>query len=370
MIDLDFSRAVDAIYEAALEPALWPRALQAVADYFQVTGALLVWRRESGRCGSVASPGLAEAQLEYDAHWQHLDVRSDRAFLHGYVSGQEGVTDLDLFSVDELETFPIYAQFFARHGIYWCAGVFLSPDQDVQAALTVQREKAKTPFAREEVQKLNLLARHVERSLKLSIRLFDAENCNQGMREVLSRLGIGVFALDDDLRVIFANPASRNGFDVLLEARDGAEPALTAPARRKIQRALARAEPGEARQPANIVIERGENRSPLNLYVLPVPGNSAASHDMLARARAIVLMIDSGADAAPDPALVRDILGLTLGEARVAALVGSGIAPKAAAERLGIAESTARTVLKRVFAKAGVSRQSELVALFSKRLLR
>ena len=67
---------------------------------------------------------------------------------------------------------------------------------------------------------------------------------------------------------------------------------------------------------------------------------------------------------------VRDILGLTLGEARVAALVGSGVAPKEAAERLGIAESTARTVLKRVFAKAGVSRQSELVALFAKRALR
>ena len=91
---------------------------------------------------------------------------------------------------------------------------------------------------------------------------------------------------------------------------------------------------------------------------------------MLARARGLVLLVDACAGGAPDPALVRDILGLTLGEARVAALVGSGLAPRAAAEKLGIAESTARTVLKRVFAKAGVSRQSELVALFGKRSLR
>ncbi|WP_294540579.1 helix-turn-helix transcriptional regulator [uncultured Rhodoblastus sp.] len=368
MIDLDFSLAVDQIYEAALAPARWPMALQAVANCFRDTGALLVWRRENGRYGSVVSPALAEAQSEYDALWQHLDVRSARGFEHGYLSDREGVTDLDLFSVEELETLPIYTQFFARHGVYWCAAVFLSPEQDVQAVLSVQRDKARAPYAGEEVHKVSLLARHVERSLKLSIRLFDAENCNLGMREVLSRLGIGVFALDNDLRVIFANPASRTGFEVLSGA--GEAVGLTAPVRRKIARALARSERADSREPVNVVVERGLNRPPLTLYVLPVTEGAAATHDMLAQARAIVLMIDSSGDAAPDPALVRDILGLTLGEARVAALVGSGLAPKAAAEKLGIAESTARTVLKRVFAKAGVSRQSELVALFGKRSLR
>ena len=71
-----------------------------------------------------------------------------------------------------------------------------------------------------------------------------------------------------------------------------------------------------------------------------------------------------------DQLLVRDVLGLTLGEARVAALVGSGLAPREASERLGITEETARSVLKRVFSKTGVSRQSELVLLLSKLVIR
>ena len=54
----------------------------------------------------------------------------------------------------------------------------------------------------------------------------------------------------------------------------------------------------------------------------------------------------------------------------MAALVGSGLAPREAAEKLGITEETARTVLKRVFSKTGVSRQSELVALLTKLALR
>jgi DNA-binding CsgD family transcriptional regulator len=40
--------------------------------------------------------------------------------------------------------------------------------------------------------------------------------------------------------------------------------------------------------------------------------------------------------------------------------------PREAAARLGIAEESARTVLKRVFAKIGMSRQSELPALLSR----
>jgi DNA-binding CsgD family transcriptional regulator len=83
-----------------------------------------------------------------------------------------------------------------------------------------------------------------------------------------------------------------------------------------------------------------------------------------------VLAIQPEADGPADPAQVRDLLGLTLGEARVAALVGSGLAPREAAARLGIGEETARTALKRVFSKVGVSRQSELTALLTKLVLR
>jgi DNA-binding CsgD family transcriptional regulator len=54
----------------------------------------------------------------------------------------------------------------------------------------------------------------------------------------------------------------------------------------------------------------------------------------------------------------------------MAALVGTGLSPRESAEKLVITEETARMVLKRVFSKTGVSRQSELVALLTKLVLR
>ena len=39
-------------------------------------------------------------------------------------------------------------------------------------------------------------------------------------------------------------------------------------------------------------------------------------------------------------------------------------------ERLGIAEETARSVVKRVFSKVGVSRESELAAMMARLVIR
>jgi DNA-binding CsgD family transcriptional regulator len=47
-----------------------------------------------------------------------------------------------------------------------------------------------------------------------------------------------------------------------------------------------------------------------------------------------------------------------------------GLAPREASERLGITEETARTTLKRVFQKTGVTRQSELSALLARMAIR
>jgi DNA-binding CsgD family transcriptional regulator len=53
-------------------------------------------------------------------------------------------------------------------------------------------------------------------------------------------------------------------------------------------------------------------------------------------------------------------------EAKLAALIASGISLEAAAERLGVARDTARNQLKAVFTKTDTHRQAELVALLAR----
>jgi DNA-binding CsgD family transcriptional regulator len=76
----------------------------------------------------------------------------------------------------------------------------------------------------------------------------------------------------------------------------------------------------------------------------------------------IVLTVDD-----PESAIDRNIArvgeacGLTPTEERMLALIAKGLDTISAARRLGIAPTTARTHLQRLFAKTGTARQSELV---------
>jgi DNA-binding CsgD family transcriptional regulator len=96
------------------------------------------------------------------------------------------------------------------------------------------------------------------------------------------------------------------------------------------------------------------------VHVLPVSG---AASDVFALARTIIVVTPVVPRDVPAAKVIQGLFDLTPGEAKIAALIGAGDQPREAAAQLGIAEETARSFLKRVFAKTGVRRQAELVAL-------
>lgn len=108
---------------------------------------------------------------------------------------------------------------------------------------------------------------------------------------------------------------------------------------------------------------RREGSRPVLITVLPIDG--AASGPFFG-ARVLLTFSDLAAQPAPPASLLTQVFGLTQAEARLAALIATGVSPEGAAERLGIAAETARNHLKAVFAKTDTHRQSELVALLSR----
>lgn len=81
---------------------------------------------------------------------------------------------------------------------------------------------------------------------------------------------------------------------------------------------------------------------------------------------AMVLLTDPRASGPTEPEPLLRLMGLTPAEAALANLIGQGIAPAEAACQRGITLATARSSLKTIFAKLGVSRQSELAILVTR----
>jgi hypothetical protein len=77
----------------------------------------------------------------------------------------------------------------------------VSPDPHLGVVLSIHRARTSPRFSDSELAAVARLGRHVERSLRLSSRLFDAELLNVGLGEALARVDIGVFVIDSSGRV-------------------------------------------------------------------------------------------------------------------------------------------------------------------------
>lgn len=281
---------------------------------------------------------------------------------HGAITDRHGMTD------EEIETHPIYTEFLAPLGLRWAAGVQVLPQSGVSVALTVHRAPSKPPYADDELALLTLLGQHVEQALRLGLRLSDAEAVGRGLGDSLGRLAVGAFVLDDGGRVVFANGRAEAMLCHAFALRAGVLACRSASDQKRLTSLLAHCgriagdhPPAEAAAP--FVIEDGATR--LAVYALPLAAGEHPPERLLTGGRTILLAVAIGAGEPLDPGLLRDVCGLTLGEARVASLIANGLGPVAVADRLQVTENTVRSVLKRVFGKLDVSRQSELAALLA-----
>ena len=362
--------AVDAIYDTAIAPEKWPDALQAIADVFGDIGGSLTYRRSDGRLGVIVSPSLMAGAEDYNREWYRHDIRAER-FLERRYLVTDTVTDRELGLLEAQDTHPFFTQFLKKHGFRDFASISIAPDADIYAFISVQRSIDRAPFTKEERSALFRLGQHAEKALRLGLRLMESEARSQGLSDLFARLNMGVFLLDGLERIVFANDAGRHFLGDALELEDGRLVAREQSDRADFQRALAatlRADKDETAITRPLLLRRrSDDAPPLAAYVLPLRTQLApALEQFLVRSQVIVLVVEVKRGEPADPALVRDLLGLTLGEARVAALIATGLTPREVSQRLDIAEGTARTVLKRVFEKAGVSRQSELAALLAR----
>lgn len=103
-------------------------------------------------------------------------------------------------------------------------------------------------------------------------------------------------------------------------------------------------------------------RLPLFAHPLHLPSVAVNLH---AECRALVMLADSERRVRPPEEALCSAFNLTVAEGRLASRVAAGEAIEGASQALGIAAGTARNQLKAIFAKTGVRRQPELVALLT-----
>jgi DNA-binding CsgD family transcriptional regulator len=111
-----------------------------------------------------------------------------------------------------------------------------------------------------------------------------------------------------------------------------------------------------------LTLERGPERAPLRIFAAPLHARDSATGATERRALMLVIS-DPEFEATSRKERLRMLFGLTPAEAAFAMEIVKGDGRRAAAQRRGIACSTARTHLSSIFEKTGTRRQAELVRL-------
>jgi PAS domain S-box-containing protein len=191
-------------------------------------------------------------------------------------------------------------------------------------------------------------------------RMFEYERATLA---TCQQLGLPAAVLQRDGCILFLNPLMASLRSQIGDTGDRFELANPSENEQLLQALAYLDVDADDPKPCSIAVHTGNGHSPLVFHLLAMKGPFGD---------ALAVLVVTTVDAADIPSadLAQRLFALTPAEARIAVLVGAGVSPRQAAMQLGISEGNLRTALKRVFAKIGVSRQSELATLLAKLRLR
>jgi DNA-binding CsgD family transcriptional regulator len=379
-IDSGFSDLLARLYAGVGEDPPWRAFLEALARWMEASFATLIITAPGKRQpATFLTPGSSP---EFDAAYTETLFAEDPF---------QGLSDGVVTSYAEFMeglppgAFATYREAMAASGFDQVLGIDLHfggsavgrssgrPDEGrYEARFRVSRHNSLPDFTREERARLQALAQH----LRIAVTLFEKlqfAGAEHGMFHATAQgLGLALLVLDRNRRIVSSNALAESlldeneGLRRRASSQGGEELAFADPAHQKLVGELLA--DGTAGPLTRFRIERHVHG---DLVVTARPVELSAIHS---GAGALALFLarpnrqpgpDAGPDVRRDPQALRDLLGLTMAEARLAAVLGEGMSLVDAARTLGIAHNTAKVQLRAVFAKTGVRRQAQLVALLA-----
>lgn len=360
----------DRFYGAALNPSEWVPALTGGAQALGVTGLSLM-AAPGVRAPSISPPAFHELADEYIAKGWYQNNGRFLAYLdkarRGAGKGRYQIlTNETVFPNDPMmKRLEIQQDFFRRYRIGAFAGAELCRGAGGRIYLSADRVDSESAFSLDELNTIDLVARHLERALQIVLAL-DAEAAASGLRS-LEALGKPALALGRGMKVVTMNAKAEAHVGRGINVSGGSLSASDSRSNSALSHLVAMAASGASTQSLEVpgpVALRRDGARPLIAHAVPYRSEIA---DVFRSVQAIVLLTDPDVQPrSPSALALQTIFGLTPAEARLAAAVAAGVSIEDCAKTFGLTRSTLRNQLAAVFSKTGVRRQPELVAMIAR----
>ncbi len=361
------------LYEAAVDGSRWRDFLQDMAAAFASDGAQVVRVQPRNSLLSfsalygydehllrVYGPGdLQLATQRFERHFAELMPTDPRmSILQQYPS--RPMSCRLAIPEAELHGSQIYKDMLRRADVEYSLVTSIAEEDGSLIILGVFRGRQSSHYTHDDVATFGELIPHLKQAITVSEQLAGVRFNADSALGALDSLGVGVFLVARDGRLIHGNSAGL----AIAERRDaisldagyvhlsgsGSDQALA--------RALAACFDDAGGSVAALVVQRPSGAAPIRITVSRLTDRVSGGP----RQAAVLLFSLPEAPMETRVDLLRRLFGLTPAEARLCELLAHGQSLRDASGQLGMAISTARTHLKSIFSKLRVRRQAELIA--------
>ncbi|MEJ2688079.1 MAG: hypothetical protein P8124_12970, partial [Gammaproteobacteria bacterium] len=203
-MDADLERLVVGVYDAALDKARWPGSLAAVCDSLNAVAITIVIADEADghRVRMALVHGIPDyAMAEYQANVQHMDPLPAYANAHP----RQRLIFEHHHTPEPAISNSAFHQMLEQHtGIrYRMAGKLFAED-GVAAYATLQRTVAQGHPDAETVGRFTRLLPHLERAVRIALRIGNLELQAQAATEALQDIPTALLLLSADGRLLYA----------------------------------------------------------------------------------------------------------------------------------------------------------------------
>jgi DNA-binding CsgD family transcriptional regulator/PAS domain-containing protein len=366
----DLSDVIGKIYDSAVDPALWPAALESICG---LIGATL---------GHIGTFDIREKSMRWtprwggDAYWMQLLHDKYAAMMPfwsimpqyeiGEIANTRDMVERIRGDEQEIRNGPFFKEWAEPAGYLDCAATIVMRNENRIASFNLHTPPTRELIGPRDFAIISLLVPHVRRAVTVGDILDMRSIASAAFEATLDTLAVAVVLVDADGRIRHANAAAEammsGGGPILShhgELRAGSAQATTVLATAIKRAATNETELGLAGIGVPVA---GADGQPAIAHVLPLKFGTLRP-DLSLGAIAAVFITPAQQTALPPAEALAALYELTPTEARVLLEIASGKNRATAAESLGIADSTVKTHLARVFEKTHTSEQSELAKL-------
>ena len=355
------SDLISLVYDAAIDQSLWENAIERVAYFVGGVGAGLF-------CKDIDAQHVS-APHRFGIVWP-LPVALFRqiypAAVGHFLAEIEQPTALaDLMSYDELAATGFYLEWAQPQGLIDFVSAVIDRSATSVAMFGVFRHERNGFVDDETRHRMRLIAPHIRRAVMIA-RMFDLRIAEVAtFADTLDGLDAGLCLVDAGGRLIHANAAGQAILDAgdVLHDVGGRLVACDAKINQTLREVFAAAEQGdEALGTKGIAVPLvGKDGERYIAHALPLTSGRRAG--LIYTAVAALFVRKAALAMSSRSEVIGKIFKLTPTELRVLlAIVEVGGVPEVAAA-LGVADTTVRTHVSRLFDKTGATRQADLVKL-------